>query len=182
VELLTVPVVLTLANMTEWRLHRDLLHKRSRFLPALYDRHTPVHHKIFVYGDMEIKAWREIKLVLIPAWAGVALFVGLLPLAAVLWCALAHNVALLFMASCMVYVVSYEMLHMSYHLPASSFIGRNPVIRRLARHHSLHHDPRLMQQWNMNVSLPLWDHVRGTAVRSEASQNDKGVGAAPVRE
>ena len=74
-ELLTVPIVLVLSNMTEWRLHRDMLHKRSRLLPDLYDRHTPVHHRIYVHGDMQIRDWRELKLVLIPAWAGMVLLI-----------------------------------------------------------------------------------------------------------
>jgi len=168
-QLLTVPIVLVLSNMAEWRMHRDLLHKRHWLAPALYDRHTPVHHKIYVREDMEIRDRRELKFILIPAWAAIALFVGLLPLAAALWFFIAPNVAYIFMATCMLYVVTYELLHMSYHLPKDSFIGRNPIIRALARHHSTHHDPRLMLQWNMNVSVPLWDFVRRTTWRDPRS-------------
>jgi hypothetical protein len=168
-QLATVPIVWLLSNMTEWRIHRDLLHKRTPPLQALYDTHTPVHHMIYVYEDMEIKTWRELQFILIPPWAGVALFVALLPLAAALWLLVAPNVALLFMATCMGYVVSYELLHMSYHLPKSSLIGRNAIIRFLAEHHSIHHDPRFMQKWNMNVTIPLWDIVRGTRLRSRAA-------------
>lgn len=167
-EALTVPIVLVLANMAEWRMHRDLLHKRSALLPALYDRHTPVHHRIYVYGDMEIKTSRELKFILIPAWAGIALFVALLPLAVGIWFSISANVACLFISSCMVYVVCYELLHLSYHLPAASFLGRRALVRRLARHHSIHHDPKLMHRWNMNVSVPLWDVVRRTRVRAPA--------------
>jgi ribosomal protein L39E len=177
VELLTVPVVWLLSNMAEWRIHRDLLHKRSRLAPALYDRHTPIHHMIYVHDDMEIRTWRELKFILIPAWAGVALFVALLPIAAGLWLLVAPNVALLFLATCMSYVVTYELLHMSYHLPKSSRIGRHPLIRILARHHSIHHDPRLMQKYNMNVTIPLWDVVRRTRLREvpprEAAPRDR---------
>jgi hypothetical protein len=174
-ELLTVPIVLVLSNMAEWRIHRDLLHKRHRLAPALYDRHTPVHHRIYVREDMEIKEWRELKFILIPAWAAVVLFVGLLPLATALWFFVAPNVAYIFMATCMLYVVTYELLHMSYHLPTGSLVGRNPVIRALARHHSTHHDPRLMLTWNMNVSVPLWDLVRRTTWRDQTeTPGDKG--------
>jgi sterol desaturase/sphingolipid hydroxylase (fatty acid hydroxylase superfamily) len=65
----------------------------------------------------------------------------------------------------MLYVVSYEWLHLAYHLPADSFIGRRWLIARLRRHHALHHDPRLMQKWNFNVTFPIWDRVRGTVYR-----------------
>jgi hypothetical protein len=161
-EWLTLPITWVLANMAEWRIHRDLLHKRSRLAPGLYERHTPIHHMIYVDGDLQIRDWRELKLVLIPAWAGVALFVGVLPLAAALYFFVSPNVAYLFEAACAFYVMTYELLHMSYHLPADTSIGKNPLIRALARHHSLHHDPRNMQKWNMNVTLPLWDLVRRT--------------------
>jgi hypothetical protein len=162
IDFLTIPVVLVLSNATEWRLHKDALHQRWYFAPSLYDQHTPVHHRIYTYRDMEMKDRRELAFILILPWAGVALFVALLPIAAALGWLLNPNVGLLFMATCMFYVVSYELLHMSYHLPRTSMVGRNAVIRALARHHSVHHDPRYMQTHNMNVTLPLWDVVRGT--------------------
>ena len=63
------------------------------------------------------------------------------------------------------YVVVYEWLLLSYHLPADSFIGSLALIRFLRTTHAIHHDPRLMQRFNFNVTLPLWDLVRGTWVR-----------------
>jgi hypothetical protein len=167
IELLTIPLMLVASNAAEWRMHRDWLHKRDRFLPALYDRHTPIHHRIYVTDDMQVRELREMKFVLIPAWAAIALFVGLLPFAAALWFFVAHNVALLFLATAMFYVVTYELLHASYHLPKDSRVGRLAVIRALSRHHAIHHDPRLMQKWNMNVNLPLWDIVRRTRISDE---------------
>ena len=35
------------------------------------------------------------------------------------------------------------------------------------RHHALHHDPKLMQKWNFNVSLPLWEAGEETKKRIE---------------
>ena len=67
--------------------------------------------------------------------------------------------------------VSYEWLHFSYHLPHEHPVARNPIIRRLARHHAVHHDPRIMQRWNMNVTVPLMDHMMGTAVDSVDDAN-----------
>jgi hypothetical protein len=167
-EWLTLPLTWMMANAAEWRMHKDWLHKRTPPFHALYDRHTPVHHMIYVHGDMEIKDWRELKMVLIPAWAGLALFFGVLPLAAALYYFVSPNVAYLFEATCVFYVGSYELLHMSYHLPKSSRVGRNPLIRALSKHHSIHHDPRMMQKWNMNVTVPLWDVVRRTKVNEDA--------------
>lgn len=162
---LTVPITWLATNANEWRIHRDLLHRRSWIAPVLYDRHTPEHHVIYVTDDMAIRDPREFHLVLIPAYGLFLIFATIVPLAlALAWIASA-NVALLYVATAMAYATSYEWLHLSYHLPEDGRIGRLGVVRRLRRHHSIHHDPRLMQRWNFNVTIPLWDLVMGTSVR-----------------
>ena len=72
--------------------------------------------------------------------------------------------ACLYVATAIGYAVSYEWLHFSYHLPHDHPVARNPIILRMARHHAIHHDPRIMQRYNMNVTVPLMDHVMGTTV------------------
>jgi hypothetical protein len=167
-ELLAVPLTFLLLNAGEWRIHRDMLHKRTPPLTVLYDRHTPQHHMIFVTDDMSIRSTREFYLVLIPAYGIIAAGFGALPIPATLWLAFGlRNPALLFMAVTMAYVVAYEWLHLSYHAPADSFVGRMQLIRRLRRHHAVHHAPELMQKWNFNVTIPLWDLIRRTVYRGE---------------
>ena len=179
VDLLTIPATFLVINAGEWRIHRDLLHKRTPPLTVLYDRHTPEHHMIFVTEDMAIRSSREFYLVLIPAYGIVAAAVGALPFPALLWLGFGlRNAALLFMASTMVYVVLYEWLHLSYHLPADSFIGRLRVIQLLRRHHAVHHAPELMQKWNFNVTVPLWDWVRRTIYREELPSTTAAMGSA----
>lgn len=161
-ELLVVPAAWVLANAAEWRIHRDLLHKPSSLLPWLYERHTLMHHRVFVEQDMAIRSPREFGLVLIPPMAELLLLVvgsapplGLVALgypdAGRLW--LATNVA---------YVLSYEWLHLAWHLPPESVLGRIGLVRRLARLHASHHNPKRMTTANFNVTLPMWDAVRGT--------------------
>jgi hypothetical protein len=166
---LTVPVVYLLTNMNEWYIHRDILHHRFVLAPVLYDRHTPEHHMIYVTDDMAIRDWREFHLVLIPAYGLFLIFVTLTPINALLWWLDLHNVALLYTATAMAYAVSYEWLHLSYHLPRGHWIGRLRLIEVLRRHHAVHHDPRLMQRWNFNVTLPFWDWVQGTIVADLAT-------------
>ena len=161
----TVTLTYLVANASEWRAHRDLLHHRNRFAPVLYDRHTPEHHQLYVYEDMAIRDPRELRLVLIPAYGILIIFVGVAIPAAGMWLAGWRNVALVFVATEMAYVLSYEWLHLAYHLPEDSLLGRSRLIRRLRRHHAIHHDPRLMQRCNFNVTVPLWDWVRGTLRR-----------------
>ena len=165
-ELATVPLTFLLLNAGEWRIHRDMLHRRTPPLGVLYDRHTPQHHMVFVTDDMAMRSTREFRLVLIPFYGILAAGVGALPIPAALWLGLGwRNPALLFMATTMAYVVGYEWLHLSYHAPSSSFVGRRAFIQRLRRHHAVHHAPELMQKWNFNVTIPLWDWVRRTIYR-----------------
>jgi hypothetical protein len=166
-ELATVPISFVLLNAAEWALHRDLLHRRRPPMHLLYDRHIE-HHAIFHEEDMAIRSARELRLVLMPGFAIIAAFVASLPIPAGLIAAGLWNPAFLFAATTMAYLVSYELLHAAYHAPSASFVGRARIIARLRRHHARHHDPRLMQRWNFNVTIPLWDLVRGTATASRA--------------
>lgn len=163
-ELLVVPFVFVLSNAVEWRAHRDLLHKRNRLAPILYDRHTPQHHMIFVTEDMAARSRDEWRFVLIPAFGLFLIALGNFPISAVLYFLVSPNIAALWLSTAVAYVLLYEWMHLSYHLPPESRIGRLSVVRFLRRHHASHHDPRLMQQWNFNVTVPLWDWVRGTYV------------------
>jgi hypothetical protein len=166
-ELAFVPVFLVASNAIEWHAHRDLLHRRTWPLEELYVRHTPQHHAVFVADDMFIREWREVKLVLLPAWGVLALLIAGSPLAVLFVLAGLPNLAALWVASITGYVLLYEWLHLAYHLPADGPIGRLRVTRWLRRHHQRHHTPQLMQRWNFNVTIPLWDHVRGTVWRPE---------------
>jgi fatty acid hydroxylase family protein len=159
-QLVVLPVAFLILNAGEWRIHRDMLHKRTPPLQVLYDRHTPEHHMIFVREDMAIRSPREFRLVLIPFYGILAAAASALPIPALLWWLGQRNLGLLFFVVAVGYTVLYEWLHLSYHLPESSAIGR--LVAPLKRHHATHHDPQLMQKWNFNVTIPLWDWVRRT--------------------
>jgi hypothetical protein len=160
---LMVPLVLVLSNAVEWRVHKVVLHRRQWPLEELYYRHTPNHHRVFVTSDMVIRSPREFRFVLLPFWAIVAIFFVTAPIAVGLELVGQHNLAALYVATSMGYVLSYEWLHLAYHLPPDGVVGR--LVGPLRKHHATHHDPSLMQSWNFNVTLPLWDWVRGTIHR-----------------
>jgi hypothetical protein len=163
-----------ISNAAEWRLHKDVLHVRRKAAGFVYDRHTPQHHMVFITDDMTMRSRKEWKLVLMPSWGILILFLSLLPGAALIYFAVPfriasdvdqHNLAAVFLFVTMFYVVSYEWLHLAHHLPEEHPVARLGVMKALKRHHAIHHDPRLMRRFNFNVNLPLWDYVRGTAVR-----------------
>jgi Fatty acid hydroxylase superfamily len=161
-DLLVIPAVVLLANYYEWRVHRDVLHKRFWPFEVIYDKHTPMHHMIYVEEDMAIRDVKEFRLVLIPAAGVLGIVLGVAPLAI----AIAHfwspAAGWLFLLTVSLFMVSYEVLHLCYHAPADSFIGRRKIIARLRAHHARHHDPRLMQRYNFNVTVPLFDWIMGT--------------------
>ncbi len=164
-QLAIVPITWVVSNAVEWRAHRDVLHKRTWPLQELYDRHTPNHHVVFISGDMALRSAREFKFVLVPFYGIVAILVMVFPIALGLSWFGHGNVSALFLATTMGYTLSYEWLHLAYHMPEDSFVGRLPVVGLLRRHHATHHDPALMRRWNFNVTVPLWDWVRGTTYR-----------------
>jgi hypothetical protein len=168
-QLFVVPLVWVLSNAVEWRTHKNVLHKRFWPLGELYERHTPNHHRVFVTADMALRSAREFKFVLLPFYGIVAIFMLNAPITLALVWAGQHNLAALYVATTMGYVLSYEWLHLAYHLPADSFIGRLGLVRVLRHHHAVHHNPSLMQKWNFNVTIPLWDWVRQTIYRPKHS-------------
>lgn len=166
-ELALVPLFLVAGNAIEWHVHRGVLHRRVRYLETLYLRHTPMHHAVFVAGDMAIRDARELRLVLLPALAFPALLAMAAPVAVGLSVAGQRNLGLLWIATVVLYLLAYEWLHLAYHLPPNGPIRGSWLIARLRRHHQRHHTPRLMSRWNFNVTVPLWDHLRGTVWRPQ---------------
>jgi hypothetical protein len=165
-EWLMVPAALVFANGFEWVVHRGPLH--HPFPPRIaYNRHTLTHHAAFSAGDMAVRSWRELRIVLFPLYALPALQVLIAPVVALLWWALGRNAAALFLLAATFYYVLYEVLHLAYHLPEGHAVARWTLVRRLKAHHQAHHDPALMTAGNYNVSLPLFDWLLGTRVAAQ---------------
>ena len=159
-QLALVPLFLVAGNGAEWHAHRGLLHRHVRILGRLYRAHS-LHHRLYVADDMAMRDRRELKLVLLP-WE-----VFLLPMAVALLVAVAlgaagqPNLAALGLAAAAAHVLAYEGLHLLYHLPLGRLAFRVPFLATLRRYHALHHSPQL-HRFNLNVTVPLWDLVRGT--------------------
>jgi hypothetical protein len=166
-ELLTIPITFVIANLFEWRAHKDLLHRRMLGFTVLYDRHTPEHHMVFGYDDMAVREWRELRLVLIPAAGVIGIVLFNAPIAWLLGHFLGATVGWLYLVTAAFYVVGYELSHLSYHLPPETFIGRMKLVQVLREQHRRHHPPRLMQKWNFNVTIPLGDLLHRTLVPKE---------------
>lgn len=161
-DLLVVPVVVFFANFYEWLVHREFLHKRRWPFEIIYDRHTPMHHMVYVEEDMALESTQEFRLILIPAAGVLGIVIAAAPFAFVIAHFWSNAAGWLFLLAASLFMVSYEVLHLCYHAPKESFIGRLALIRILRAHHARHHDPRLMQRYNFNVTVPLFDWIMGT--------------------
>ncbi|MEO7331434.1 MAG: sterol desaturase family protein [Minicystis sp.] len=162
IELCTIPLTLLAAFGFEWRVHQWVLHRRIPGLGLLYDRHELEHHVVFTYDDLAMRTPRELRLILMPAYAVVLVALINAPLALLTARYLTLNVGSLYLVTSMIFFLGYEWLHFFYHLPKESFIGRLSLVTRLREHHRRHHEPRLMKTWNFNVTLPLFDWIYGT--------------------
>lgn len=166
-ELLAVPAAFLFANFFEWTVHRELMHRPRIIIKPLYGKHALMHHRVYRWGDMAIRDWRELPFVLLSA-VNIFLVVTIMSvLALVPGMLLGPNVGWLVLITEASYVLSYELLHLSYHLPEGHPVRRIGLIRRLGEHHSRHHEPRLMRKWNLNVTIPLADWVLGTMAPKE---------------
>lgn len=169
-DLLVIPAVILLANFFEWRVHKHVLHRRFWPFEVIYDQHTPMHHMVYIEEDMALRSVKEFRLVLMPAMGVLGIVLAGAPMALALahfWSAAA---GWLFLLSASLFMVSYEVLHLCYHARADSFIGRLRLIAILRAHHARHHDPRVMQRYNFNVTVPLFDWIMGTMAPKRASK------------
>jgi len=159
-ELALVPVSFLVANLVEYLAHRFPMHHRTPGLGLLFDRHTLIHHQFYTHEAMATESSRDFKMILFPANVSVFFVVGLSgPLSLALYALASTNAAFLFFGTTVAYYLSYEWLHWSYHQPAGHWVARVPGMAALSRHHTVHHDPRLMTRFHFNITFPIFDVV-----------------------
>jgi len=57
----------------------------------------------------------------------------------------------------------YEFMHFCCHVDENWFVRNCPFVNTLRRHHTAHHNARLMMETNMNLTLPIADWLFGTS-------------------
>ena len=162
--LLVLPVAIG-ANFAEWAIHKYLLHRLVDVfgLRLAYDRHTRQHHRYFTYDEGTFTTVREFRIVFFPWRVLVALVLagGLLALAFALL--LNANAGYIVFATLMSHYVLYETFHACCHVPENPWMRRLPLINTMRRNHAAHHDPDLMMECNLNLTLPIADWALGTS-------------------
>jgi sterol desaturase/sphingolipid hydroxylase (fatty acid hydroxylase superfamily) len=188
-DLWIVPAYLVAANLAEYLVHRLLMH-RPLWPRAFYRSHTLGHHRVFHHDSMEIAAWPELELVMMPWFSLAFFFVGMAPIVAAIAWAFGRGAAGLFLLTGVATFVLYEGMHALYHFPEPALrrlrVFDNRVFRFLYRHHRHHHRLQRMRRVNFNISMPLADRLFGTQETGAAWQRARddrrrsGGAAAPV--
>ena len=57
----------------------------------------------------------------------------------------------------------YEFMHFCCHVDENWFVRYCPFVNTLRRHHTAHHNSRLMMETNMNLTFPIADWMFGTS-------------------
>jgi len=160
VDLWIVPAYLLAANLAEYAIHRLLMH-RPLWPRTFYESHTLGHHRAFHHDSMEIGAWPELELVMMPWFSLLLFFVGMAPIVAAIAWVLGAGAAGLFLLTAVISFVTYEGMHALYPLPRPLLqrwrLHDNPVFRFLYHHHMHHHRLARMRWTNFNISMPLSD-------------------------
>lgn len=174
-DLLVIPLIFLIANLAEYLGHRYPMHKEVSGLRAMLAQHVGVHHRYFPVDAMRADDDQDVHVTLLSPLATAFFVAGLmLPLAGLATLAFGLNAGLLTASTAMAYLGIYQLLHLAYHAPAGARLSRLPGIERLRRHHTLHHDQRLMSRYNFNISFPIFDWILGTTWTPEAADEAEG--------
>jgi hypothetical protein len=155
-------------NFGEYWIHRWPFHITKK-PHAFYFRHTILHHALYTHETMGIRNTRELHHVALPVWGFPAILAFLSPVffSFFFWM---PNLSWLFLLATACYYAVYETSHTLSHLPDSSALSKNSLIRALSHHHRIHHDPALMTRYNFNFALPIFDILLRTRHRKPAEQ------------
>ena len=159
----SIPPAFLFANFIEWLAHRYPMHHPLKPLTVAYEMHTLRHHRFFTETSMDAETTTDFDMVLFSPGSLAAFMLGIAaPTAALFFAFVSWNAGWIFVALAVDYYVLYEYFHLAYHLPEESWVGRLPGMAGLRRHHTYHHDHRLMADWNFNVTFPIFDRLFGT--------------------
>jgi hypothetical protein len=153
------------ANLVEYAMHRLLMH-RPMWPRAFYRGHTLGHHRAFHHDSMEIGAWTELELVMMPWFSLAFFFVATTPIVALVARTLGRGAAGLLLLTAVATFVLFEGMHALYHFPLPALrrlrLLDNRAFRFVYEHHRHHHRLPRMRWTNFNISMPLADRCFAT--------------------
>ena len=164
-EWLTIPITFLFTNIFEWMVHKYFMHRpvSLKALRVLYERHTLNHHQFFTDDEMRFRDHKDWRVTLFAPNVLVLFILMAIPAAALLGTVFSPNVGWLFMCVTTGMYFVYETMHLCCHVEENWFVRNCPFVNSLRRHHTAHHNARLMMEVNMNVTFPIADWLFGTS-------------------
>jgi len=164
-EWMIVPATLLVCNIFEWFLHKYVMHRphTNPGLRAIYDRHTLNHHQFFTDQEMRFRDHRDWRVTFFPPYA-LVVFILVSSVGVFILNTIAKaNIAWLFISTTTAMYLIYEFMHFCCHVDENWFVRWCPLVNTLRRHHTAHHNDKIMMELNMNLTFPIADWLFGTS-------------------
>lgn len=158
-----IPVVVVLANMFEWFLHIQVMHRPRRGLMGIYNRHTLAHHQFFTDEAPFYDTTRDYRIVFFPPYALIAFLVMASAFGFVLAALWSANAGWFVVCTAAGMYMNYEFFHWCCHVRDDRILRSVPLINTIRRHHIAHHNTAIMMHRNMNLTYPFSDWLFGTS-------------------
>lgn len=148
------------SNFIEYFIHRWPMHTKFPLMKKLYKIHSGNHHRYFTDEYMNIETKQDV-LSTITNFSAVLMlvFAIIIPTSLLLGFTFGYDVGVLFYACAIGYYLFYELTHFVSHLPFENVLLKIPYFKSAKIRHSLHHNTKMMREWNFNVSYPIFDKV-----------------------
>jgi hypothetical protein len=164
-EWLTIPAAFLMCNIFEWFLHTHIMHRpiTIKGLRPIYIRHTLNHHQFFSDSEMRFRDQMDWRVTVFPPYALVIFILMSAAGGVILGYLISPNVGWLLMCTTTSMYLIYEFMHFCCHVDENWFVRYCPFVNTLRRHHTAHHNSRLMMETNMNLTFPIADWIFGTS-------------------
>jgi len=162
-EIAVIPVVAMLANIFEWFLHAQIMHRPRPGLMGIYNRHTLAHHQFFTQDAPFHDTVRDYRIVFFPPYALIAFLVMASVGGAVLGAVWSANAGWLTVCTAAGMYMNYEFFHWCCHVHDDRIVRHLPFVNTIRRHHIAHHNTAIMMNYNMNLTYPFADWLFGTS-------------------
>lgn len=168
-EWLVLPLMMIQGNISVYLIHKYPLHRRLPLIAKhTYDIHSKMHHQFYTNDAIIYEEPKDFYILFFPSWTIIAFAIIQLPLMYfALIPFLAANIVWMILFGASLYFLLYEVLHYISHLPENHFIVKLKPFRYMWRHHRVHHNPKLMRDWNFNVVWPLCDWLFKTTYKDK---------------
>jgi hypothetical protein len=158
-----VPAVVVMANVFEWFLHAQVMHRPRRGLMGIYNRHTLAHHQFFTQEAPYHETTRDYRIVFFPPYALIAFLVMASVIGFVLGQVWSPNAGWFVTCTAAGMYMNYEFFHWCCHVQDDRLLRHVPFINTIRRHHIAHHNTAIMMNRNMNLTYPFADWLFGTS-------------------